>query len=422
LAKKSRLIQSFVVVAIIAFVVIAVSGDEVLRGNSLSLTDWGGYLTGYEGPKPYFYGVSYQDEHYTAWSYHDASYHRFDSYFKFDVDGYSSGKVNIMGEETSIFVPEKSAHNTREWLPYGWNNDLQYVQNPIGATYQWEVGDKIFSMEQWLMRYYVTFNAEWDGNEHLINEILLGEDVYQDVEVWIRIDLKPIQYFSGMEKCYFAIAEVELAHDVELRVKYDGSDDYSSDSIRNGLSVHPESGSSNVMIYYQPWGQGGSAGKTVYDYKGFELSPDLFCEEVYMHVDLNNFGVLSYKDYGIWEHIKADSATWAFDVIVFVIGEWKVQDIDEPPELYGRFTQGYSSLEELLSGLGEFFTSPYGLFFLLIIIAVVLLIFAPQVLFGLAGSLGGKKSKGMNTLLIVIVVIVFLIFILPWLLRMLGVG
>ena len=414
MAKKGRIIQSVVVIAIMAVVILSVRGDGLL---DFSVSDWG-YSTAYEGVKAYFYGIKYDSKTYTNIGWWDASLHRFDTYLKWDVDVASAGKPNVMGEETSVFLPENTASNVKSWIPIDWIDDHQYTQNPIGTTYEWTVGDKIFSMEKWVMRYYLTVNCEYDGTEKM-NGFVYGENVYLNAEVWIRLDLEPIQYFSGMEKCYFAIAEVELAQDVELRDKLD--DEWSTEPTRDALSVHPESGSSNAMIYYNPWGTGEQAQKDPYDFNGFELNPEYFTDEVFFSVDLNNFGLQSWKDFGLWEHVKTDSATFAFDISVFVIGEWKVQDIDEIPELYGRLTQSYSDLGELIGGITDFFTSPMGLIVFLVIGVVLLLIFAPQVLMAFAGGIGrrgGKKGGGIwNILTILVVVVAFLVFVLPWLIR-----
>ena len=423
MAKKGRLIQTFVVITIIAVIFLSVRGDGLLdfnaSGDSLAIGDWG-YSTAYEGVKAYFYGMKDDGKYYNSVGWWDASLHRFDTYLRWDSDSYSSGKPNIMGEETSVFLPEQTMSNVKSWIPNSWIDDHQYTQNPIATYEPWTINGKTFSMEKWVMRYYVTMNVEFDGSEKMENGgILYGTNIYQDAEVWIRLDLAPIQYFTGMERCFFAIAEVEVAQPAEFRDILDGS--YSEEPIRDGLSVHPYSEGSNVMLYYEPWGVGAQVENDPYDYQGVELNPQFFTDELFMHLDLNNFGLKSWKDLGIWEHVKCDSVTWAFDVSVFAIGEWKVQDIDEIPELYGRLTQSYSDIFELFSGITDFFTSPMGLIILLIIGGVLLLVFAPQVLFAFAGGIGsrgGKKGGGIwNILTILVLVVVYFLFLHPWVMR-----
>lgn len=415
MAKKARLIQSVFLVAVIAFMVISVSGDEVFGGETLSL----GYSTAFEGPKATFYGIDYDGKHYTGWQWYQADPHRFDTYLRFDADGndplYGS-RLNIMGEETSIFYPKTSDDYDPWWLPDGWFREPDSDPNPI-TSYEWDVNDKVFRMELWELYWYVTMDAEFDGLEKPGDSYSqFNPNVYYNAEVWFELDLEPVQYFAGQDVCYFAIAKVQMLEDVERRCKLDGDigqSTYSDDAPRSQMSVHPESESSLVYIYNEPWG-GERVEKDAIDFQGFELNPTYFEDKVYCHVDLNNFGAVAWKDLGIWEHVKADSATWAFKVSVFVVGEWNVQDVEEPPELYGRFTQSRTDLADLLDDLMGLLFSPFGL----LIIAIAVIVLFPEAI----SALGGKKSSTTNTLIIVVAAVAFLIFVLPWLLRTFGGG
>ena len=419
MAKKNQLFQSVVIIGVIAFVILSVRGDGLLDFSSTDLYDYG-YPSGFEGPKATFYGINYDDKHYTTFQEYEADPCNFDTYLRFDADGndpYYASKLNIMGEESGIFCPKESEDNAFWWVPSSWITEPEEDPNPE-QVYEWVVDDKIFRMEKWDMYLYVTLDAEYDGMEKPLDAVsLINPNVYLNAEVWVEIDLTPVQYFEGQDVVYFAIGKVSMMDDVERRCKIDGDigkSTYSDESPRNEMSVHPESVLTPAFIYNEPWGDSPRAERDPSDFEGFLLNPTYFEDKVYFHIALNNFGAEGWNDFLWLTHVKCDSATFWFKVTTFVVGEWKVQDIEVPPEMYGRFTQSYSDLGNLLALFMDFLFSPFGL----IMIVILIIVLFPEALTIFTGK---KKSSTTNTLLIIVAIVVFLIFILPWLLKTLGV-
>ena len=394
MAKKNRFIQSVVIIFVVAFVILSVRGDGLL---DFSITDDDGYSSAFEGVKARFYGVEYGGNQYTSTLWHSSSLHRFDTVFRFDSDGGSSGKPNIIGEETSVFVPTQSLENYKDWIPSWWFSDQQYIQNPI-QIYEWEINDNLYYMEQWLLRYYVTFSAEWDGAEapeppwyYYASPALMAtwteENCYANLNVWLKFDMEPTWYIEGGGTAYFAIGKVQLANNVLYSAKdVDGN----IKPVRNTVSISPESTNSLMYLHYNPFGETTNDGteKTAYDYQNQALNPDYFTDELYSSISFNNFGVFGATDLLVpWK--RGDTATMCFDVTVFVIGEWTVQDIEEDPDQYGRFVRDSWGLDGLIDAMQGFLSSPYGWIIILGVVFVLILVFAPWIFTLILG--GGKK-------------------------------
>ena len=378
--KKRSLIQSVVIIGVIALVFLSVSGDGLL---DFSVTE-SGYSSAFEGPKATFAGVKYQNKYYTNQAWWDASLHRFDTVFKFDSDAASSGKPNIFGEETSVFIPEETLSYYQDWIPYDWLDDHEYVNNPV-AIHEWEIDGSAYYMEQWLLRYYVSFSAEWNGDEKPSLIPFTNVNLYNDLEVWINMEMEPTWYIEGGGTAYFAVGKIQLAHNV----LYSALDvDGNTADTRNSVSISPESTNSLLYLYYDAWG-GERAESDVYTYKNKVLNDAYFTDDVNFRIDFNNFGVESGSDpFGIFWWTKGDVVTAAFDVTVFVIGEWSVQDIESDPDIYGRFTRQSYDLEGIINAVIGWFSSPYGWLIMLVIAFVLILVFAPWI-FTLV--LGGKR-------------------------------
>lgn len=349
-----------------------------------------GYSSAFEGPKARFYGAKYRPEgsnndlYYTDSAYHSASLHRFDSVFKFDSDASSSGKPNIIGEQTSVFIPEETLSYYSNWVPSDWLDDHEYVHNPVGV-HEWEIDDNLYYMEQWILRYYVTFSAEWNGNEEPSKIAFSNLNIYENLECWLELDISPTWYIDGGGTAYFAVGKIQLAHNA----LYGAQDaDNNNVDIRNLVSVSPESTNSLVYLYYSPFG-GDRAESSVYTYKNKIINPDFFTDKMYFSIDFNNFGVQSGQDLFFFWWTKGDTVTLAFDVTVFVIGEWTVQDIENDPDAYGRLTRQSYDLEGIIDLVTGWFNSPYGWIIMLVIAFILILVFAPWLLFLLLG--GGKK-------------------------------
>lgn len=360
-----------------------------------------GTSTNFQGPKGTFYGIQYAGSDYTSSSWNPASslHSLGGTTMKFDSDYALGGKPNIFGEMTSIYIPTNTVGNLRSWVSSSWYNQLQYVGNSYPINHTWIIGDKSFGMQEWLCRWYVGFSAEWEGTipgvwEGLGGTAKLGEipsaqygvydNSYYDLSLWLEMDLKPTWYYEGAQKTYFAIGSIKLSNDVN----YQGTTNqagglFSSNKVapRTGVSVLPESESSMLYMYNNPFGGGNGSKQTQHSYQGQDLNPDIFRDNVYVKLDFNKFGVFSgcsvpLTYIGFWA--QGDVAVVCFDVTVFTIGEWTVQDVQDDPTGYGRFVRTDTVPNDWLSWLLSSSTLVWLIPVVLIVLAVI---FVPWVIF-----------------------------------------
>ena len=346
-----------------------------------------GYSSGFEGPKARFYGVKLgSGALYSQSSQHSgSSLAQFDTVLRFDYDAATSGKPNLFGEQTSVFIPRESLGSIPAWLPSSWLNTMSYIQNPQ-ASYNWTIGDRTYYMEQWLLRYYISLSAEWDGSTDLFgghgeappqSQYAGGENNFPSMELWVEFDVEPTWYIQGQGTAYFALGKVQLADSVQYRAcDVNGND---AGTARTTVSVSPESQGAINYLYYEPWGTGGSQNKEASYFMGKQLNPALFTDKLYMRLALNKFGVYGGAasaplPIGFWT--KGDTVKVAYDITVFVIGEWNVQDIQDNPDDFGRFTRTGAAddwLTWLLSSETLAWLIPVAIF-------VAVLLFAPWII------------------------------------------
>lgn len=401
----------FRVVAMLAILVLVTTVLNLAgfgRPSQLGVGDFG-YSSAFEGPKAKFYGLTWDpngngQRRYSAtqWS-SPASLHQFDTIMKFDGDEANSGKPNIVGEMTSVFIPRESLGSIPSWLPMSWINTMNYIQNPQ-AKYNWTINEKDYYMEQWLLRYYVTFSAEWDGSTDMFgghgeappqSNYPGGDNSYGNLNVWIELDTEPTWYIQGQGVAYFAIGKVQLANDVNYfstAINHGGIFDSGKGTARNDVSVAPEAAPSLSYLYYQPYGDGQQQVHESSYYMGKELNPAYFSAKTFMQLTFNKFGC--YGDsgsppfpVGFWT--KGDTATFAFDVTVFVVGQWNVQDIQNDPSNYGRFQRvdsGQGFFDWLLSAQTLAWLIPVAIF-------VALIFFAPWVIIMLIALFRGGNRR-----------------------------
>jgi hypothetical protein len=366
-----------------------------------------GSPTNFEGPKGSFYGVQYQGNwgaplRWSNWetpgTNPTASLHDFSTVLKFDSDGRDSGKPNIYGEMTSIYLPANTVGQITSWTPPSWLNQLEYLQNPIG-NYTWQIDGKYYGMQSWLCRWYLGFSAEWEGGLRDLpiggggfgeappqNAYADGDNSYNNLELWLKIDTSPTFYYENADRTYFGIGKVQLKNDIEYTGQtnqYGGLLSSNKVDPRTTVSVVPESQASILYLYDAPWGDAGSTKVTSYSYQGQALNPDIFKDETYVKVDFNRFGVYGGFGWGIPFYIptnfwcRGDTAVICLEVTVFSIGEWKVQDVQNDPDHYGRFTRTDQSTDII-----SWITANYY-WILPLLIFIVVLIFAPGILFTL---------------------------------------
>lgn len=358
------------------------------------LSSIGSYSTGYQGARAQYSGINYKSQQYTNTIKHEASRCRFDTTLSFDPDNSQQYMPNLDGEMTSVFVPSESLGNFPDWIPSDWQRSISYMTNPK-SQWEWEMENKTYRMEEWILRWYFSISAEWDEHlfGHWVTEAEWHDQRLTDCEVWFQIDLTPVWYFEGAERAYFAIAKMQLAE-----VKLDARDNQGNlVEAEKAVSVKPQSQGSILPVYYGEFAKSSDATKTVSSYQGKQLNPDLFTDTVYTYVTLENFGTWAWTEYTPfpqWRY-KGDVVTMAVDVHVFVIGQWDVKDIEslEEYEDYGRTAKvggaGFS--------IGDWFSLPENRLLLLLLagffVFLVLAILAPAVLISIMAIFGSGRRK-----------------------------
>lgn len=385
-------------IGILLILVFSMVGTGV--NNSFSI---GGYSSAFQGPKAKFYGIQWDGSNGQGWvepsgqwtsssAPSGTSLHQFDTVLHFDPDASNLGMPKIHGEMTTVFLPDQSLSFLPSWLPISWLQNNGLVQNPQQTYPGWNISGLMYYMERYAMRFYITFSGEWNGLEDpgpICDAILRPhvENIYQSVGVWIEFDLTPSWYIEGGGIAYFAIAKMQLS---EESIKKGKTLTGEIVAPRTTESVSPYSRLSPVYMYYGAWGST-PAEQEAYSYQGKKLNPSYFRDKVYVHVDLNNFGVYADSDNIFWSKTRGDVATFAFDLQVFVIGEYTVQDIQDNPDQYGRFTPQGSTWN-----WGTWFSNslwwliPAAIFVLILIFAPWLLLVIISLIFGSRKSGGGK--------------------------------
>lgn len=397
-----------------AIVVLAVA-IIVLAGVAYPLSTTGSYTTAYEGAKARFIGVKDQTTGltYTNTQKRGASVASFDSTMNFDIDAETWGKPNIAGEMTSIFIPKSDASATRDWVPTGWWSDAMKWQNPQNV-YEWNIQNDdgsttVYRMEEWATKWFVSLSAEWDlqGNEfwsalglqaHIGGVPEQRNQRYNNLEVWFEFDISPTWYFSGTDRTYFAIAKVQLNQIEFSAFDHFGKEEDQSSVVR----ITPMSTSSALTIYTSQFGSSQSTTQDAfmgYYHQQSRLNPAFFRDKVYSKITLNDFGTTEWWQTPLTDlRAKGDVVTLGFTVTQFVVGEWKVQDIQDMPDDYGRTSKvGYWGW----SGISDFFgwlTSPAGMFWLIIIILFVTFILilwrVPWIIEAVTGAFSSKRKGG----------------------------
>jgi hypothetical protein len=419
--KNSLIMRVCVIVIIAVFLISIVSlsgGGNPLSSKPLSISDLG-YSSAYEGPKAQFLGVTYNGLQYTASNTHGASEHQFDTVMHFDPDDISGGKPKIQGEMTAIFLPSETLSSAPSWIPMSWLLSNGYVSNPmtgangVNPPYSWNISGNTYLMEEYHMRYYVSFSAEWNGKAsgtdspfgnpgpgiHGEMPSLTGAEavqgitktnVYLNTGVWIKFNITPTWYIAGGGNAYFAIAEVNMATSAQLQGQDANGATYDA---RTTESVSPESQNSLLYLYYSAFGAASQTSNIAYQYNGKDLNPAYFTNALYAHIDLNNFGVSTQPVNLFGSLDKGDTATFAFDIKVFVIGEYKVQDIQNTPDQYGRYTPIDTTGNNWLTGIVGWLSSPANVALLMVILVIAaIVIFAPWLLVVIVSIFrGGKK-------------------------------
>jgi hypothetical protein len=411
-AGNFRVIGLVIVVGIFVFI-IGSSNPE--RSFQLSTS---GYSSAFEGPSAQFFGVKYNDMEYTASNAHGASEHEFDTVMHFDPDGISSGMPKINGEMTAVFLPEESLSSVPSWVPESWLLSNGYVSNPVTGVggvnppWNWNVSNLMIQMQEYDMRWYVSFNSAWSGASQpnpsgapydystgeapnpTYAQNLAGDvwkNAYQNTEVWIKFDITPTWYIQGGGTAYFAIAECNLATTASMQTKDNNGNIYPASTTE---SIFPYSQNDPLYFYYGAFGTGSESSKAPEQYEGKNLNPAYFTNALYAHIDLQNFGVSTYPVNGLSSRVQGDVATFEFDIRVFVIGQYTVQDIQKSPSQYGLTSPSQIQGVNWLTGIIGWLSSPTNDALLMgVIILVLIIIFAPWLLLVIVSLFAGGRKR-----------------------------
>ncbi len=383
----------------------------------------GSYSNAYEGAKPSFAGISYNGKNYaasqqggyrTSWNVPANPYVKLDGMgFSFKGDGVASqysGLPKIVGEMTSVFIPEASSvpgeFNVGGVVlsnPFAKNFDL--IKNPY-KTYTWSITKgttkTLYQMEEWKTKFYVSISANPDGGSSAFSHSEWDQENgrYSDVTVWIKLDTTPTWYFQGQEKAYFAIAAVQLSGISYVGHSSDGGVQPSHN--QQNIIVNPASQTSDIGLKLRNFGIGGEETADpdqIYSYKGTTLNPQYFGNAVYFPVTLNSFGSQSWWD-GVLFKSQGDVVTFDFTITQFVVGQWTVKYTQPIPTNYGRpssFSQyGWAGVNDFFNSLT---TNPFTMlivFAILFIVIVGILVFVfPESISIINGALkvGHKGAK-----------------------------
>lgn len=319
---KNQNLLIFIVLTLIGFLMLG--GSVPILMNMLSSPS---YTTGYEGVHAKFAGVQ--------WGSVKATDPLWATTLSWDADTLGSGKPKISGTMSSVFIPKESVGVQPSWIDPAWLLSDTNIKNPI-AEYEWEIdvsgGTDYYRMEEWQLKWYVSLTSEplWDEVESVsFPDHITGRNSLSDVKVWFELDLSPVWYFEGAERAYYAIAKLHVSDLAKGGVLKDGKAAETANSecriATNERAILP--------LFYNLFG---TQGETIesYKYRDQQLNPELFRDKMYTYLQLDDFGVTSWWDYGTW--YRADSISIGIDVHVFVIGEWMVQDIQELPDEFGR--------------------------------------------------------------------------------------
>jgi len=393
-------LQTYVVIALVLLLLLG--GGAGLQFASQDL----GYSTAFQGPKARFIGARISNQPYTSTDPQGASQSAFDTTMNFDVDAWDSGKPNIIGEMTSIFVPKEQSqysflanHLPTTEASADWANSLEYIENPQpGSPYSWNISGKTYKMEQWLLKWFVSFKATWDDSPNVgwserpypgggLNAPSRQRNNYVSTQIWFEIDISDTWYIQGSGgTAHFAIGSILVSAEKKFAVDNDGK----NVNFETDLSYAPTT-SGDLYMYKGLFGGEQAETSNVQTYQDKELNPKYFRDKIYCHFDLNNFGVTGWNE-GYTQKAKGDVVTIAFDVRVFVIGEWTVKDIQKIPSNFG-----FTAQTDQPASILDFLKDPriQALIPILIIIAIVVLlaIFAPWVLLAIFSMFTGRKRR-----------------------------
>lgn len=375
-------VNSRTLVIIISAIIVMAS---ISQGGIIGPLSLIGYTWGGEGVSASFTGIEWN-----SGGSGDRSDLLPSTYFTFDPDDPYHYAPNIEAEMTNAFLPEGGYPPS--YVPPAWWSPTKYINNPIDID-TWNLPDPsnplnttiAYEVQEYILKMYVSVTASWDSEFEGRNKR------YTDTKLWIQLDINRGNWiFEGQPQTYFAVGKV-VCSDRAWGKLGESEDPYVPTP---WISVAPESPTTYAYVYLSKYGDQEYMPIDPFTYQGRQLNPDLFAESVWIHLDLNNFGTETWKEIiPPATHFKGDAVTWGFDVHVFVVGEWKVQDIEKLPDSYGRTpkTTKTPSWFELL--MGDPRLPLWSFIGLGALVVLFLAVFAPWVLMGIVGLSKQASSK-----------------------------
>jgi len=324
------------------------------------------YATAYQGPKAYYYGVRVNGVVYTNTAKHQASECSFDTDMHFDIDDATSGMCDIVGEMTSVFIPESTVYApeyARELI-----EGKEPPEQP--KKYTWEVVDSegnihAYTMLEATLYWAFSISAEWDSGPGMSWSDETNNRRYHNTEIWFMFDLTNKPYFETQpDNLYIAVAKIKLVEVKTFGYNHKGKEVTSTQNLR----FTPMSPGSIRPVYLTPFGQTQlpqNVDETIEDTANNRqmLNPYYFRDAVYTYITLEDFGTVEWFE-GLGWGAKGDALTMVFEIKVFVVGEWVVRDYDELPDDYGRTPRlvrppSGNFIQAILDALEALFRSPW---------------------------------------------------------------
>ena len=283
-------------------------------------------VSNYQGIHPSFEAIYHKGQLYTMDIPNEASVCRIHpASFDFDPDEDDKNLPNLRGELRDIQIvrdlasyelPDVASHI----LGMGGDAIMPY------KVYEWDLEKEglihKYRMENWLCSMEVNLWAEPSSGDFWTWFWAKGEiheQKYSSTEIWLRLEARPDWYFEGAEQTYFGLGYMELA----LLTYLEGHEN-------PDIEIIPESRWAAFSIYDSLNGYEESIDSPIsqaQSYKGTLLNPEVFRDEWYTLITVDNFGTF---DCNFWDGTyNTDSVQLKILVHVFVVGEWIVQPPDE---------------------------------------------------------------------------------------------
>jgi len=310
-------------------------------------------LSEYQGIHPSFAGVFYKGLMYTPENTWNASACRIHpGSLDFDPDEDAAGLPNLRGEIRDIQiirdlayynVPDAASHI----LSFGGSSTMPY------RTYEWEIEDNEgalhkYKMELWLCSMDLNLWADPDARPWWIvggNGEQMNKRYSSTTEVWLRMEVGPSWYFEGADETYFGLAYVELADIAQAEGHEDPIMDVIPGSKWAAFSIYHSLGGSMESVI--------SPVEQAQSYQGQLLNPEVFAQEWYIPVTIDEFGTFGYN--ALAGGYKTNSVQLRMLVHIFVVGEWVVQ-----PEIEHQIETPHESetYRDWMQQLGDWLSKP----------------------------------------------------------------